>query len=318
MNSADEAVSIFMGVVFALIICFSIPLNISAINLLKQRSGRQLKLIEMIPISMCICNLIQTFPFYILYTICAFARKWLLGFPMCQFMGFWVHFNANSSIWHLVAYSMEQRRAVGNDRDLTLAWHNVSDWRKYATLALVWLHGLFWSIIPFAGWCGYQFEGLGLSCSVTWEYTDSGSVAYTICILIFNFIFPIVIIVNCYLKIFLIFKSHVSSLASTMAASTQARNKAKLLKLATVGSIMTGSFLFTWAPYAVIGVYMVCAQRPAHPILVTMPAVFAKCSVVIYPLFILMRKSTFKRRLDETTRAVVTKANLQTRAVTKV
>ena len=318
MNSADEAISIFMGVMFAIIICLSIPLNISAINILKKRSKRQLKLIEMIPISMCFCNLIQTFPLYILYAICAFARKWILGFPMCQFMGFWVHFNANSSIWHLVAYSLEQRRAVGSDNNLNIAWHDIADWKKYTTLALAWLHGLFWSIIPFTGWCGYQFEGLGSSCSVTWEYTDAGSVTYTICILIFNFIFPCVIIANCYLKIFLNFKSHVSSLSSSIAASTQVRNKIRLRKLATVGGLMTGSFLFSWAPYAVIAVYMVCIQRPAHPILVTVPAVFAKCSVVIYPSFIIMRKSTFKLRWGEVSRPIVTKANeLQKLGVTK-
>ena len=318
MNGTEQGISIFLGIMFTLIACIGVPINIGAIKALRQRSNTQFKLIEQIPVSMCFCNLIQTFPIYILYAVCAFARKWILGFPMCQFMGFWVHFNANSSIWHLVAYALEQRRAVGSDNSICLAWQNIANWKRYSILALIWLHGLFWSIIPFTGWCGYQFEGLGLSCSITWESTDSGSVSYTVCILIFNFVIPVVVIINCYLKIFNKFRNHISSLSSPVAASSQARNKIKLRKLAVVGCLMTGTFLFAWAPYAIVGVYMVFMQKPANPILVTVPALFAKFSVIIYPSFILLKKSTFKLRIGETSRPVVTKTNeQQTRGFTK-
>lgn len=308
-TKADEGVSIFIGIMYVLITTFGLPINISAIKLLRKHGSAQFKLIEQIPISMCICNILQMFPLYILYSICAFRCKWVLGFPFCQFMGFWVHFNANSSIWHLVAYALEQQRAVGSDNGVNLAWQNVADWKKYLTLLLVWFQGLFWSIIPFSGWCGYQFEGLGLSCSITWEEPDVGSISYTVCIFLVNFIFPTVIIVSCYFKIFTKFKNHIVNLSSPLATSAQVRNKAKLRKLAVVGCFMTGSFLFSWAPYAAVGLFMVLTQRKAHPILVSLPAVFAKCSVIIYPCFILLKKSAFKLKIGETSRGIISKIN---------
>ena len=307
MTSSDEVASILMGVMFSLITFIGVPINIKAIRALRQRSSIQFKLIEQLPISMCFCNLIQAFPLYILYAICAFARSWILGFPLCQFTGFWVHFNANSSIWHLVAYALEQRRAAGINNNINLAWNNTANWKKYTPLILAWIHGFFWSVIPFSGWCGYQFEGIGLSCSVTWEKTDAGSISYTTCILIFNFIIPVVVIAYCYTKIFMAFKNHVTGLSSPLATSTQARNKEKLRKLAVITCVMTGSFLFCWAPYAIVAVYMIFAQRQAPPVLVTLPAVFAKCSIVIYPSFIVMKTAAFKLRLNEAARPVVTK-----------
>ena len=318
MTSTDDAISIFMGVMFTLITFIGVPLNIKAIKDLREGSSSQFRLIEQLPISMCFCNLIQVFPLYILNAVCAFARKWILGLPMCQFMGFWVHFNANSSIWHLVAYALEQRRLVASNSNINSAQHNTANWKTYAPLVLVWMHGFFWSVIPFSGWCGYQFEGIGLSCSVTWERTDAGSISYTICILIFNFIIPVVVIAYCYLKIFMMFKSHIAGLPSSLAASTEARNKAKLHKLAVIACVMTGSFLFCWAPYAMVGMYMIFMQRPALPLLVTLPALFAKCSVVIFPAFIVMKKAAFKLRLNEAARPVVTKTNEHpVQAVTK-
>ena len=311
MTSTDDAISIFMGVMLTLITFIGVPLNMKAIKYLREGSSCQFRLIEQLPISMCFCNLIQVFPLYILNAACAFARKWILGLPMCQLMGFWVHFNANSSIWHLVAYAMEQRRAVGFNTNINFSWSSTANWKKYAPFVLVWMHGFFWSVIPFSGWSGYQFEGIGLSCSVTWESTDAGSISYTICILIFNFIIPVVIIAYCYLKIFTMFKSHIAGLSSSVAASTEARNRAKLHKLAVIACIMTGSFLFCWAPYAIVAVYMIFAQRRAPPVLVTLPAVFAKCSIVIYPSFIIMKKIAFKLRFHKAARPVVTRVNEQ-------
>ena len=294
MNSIEEGFSIGLGVMFLLITCFGVPINIAAIKTLKKQTSNHLKLMEQIPISMCVCNIIHMFPIYLLHALCAFYRKWILGLPICQFMGFWVHFNGNSSIWHLVLYALEQRRLVCSDHNINPAMDNTAAWKKYAKLSFAWLHGLFWSIIPFSGWCGYQYEGLGLSCSVTWEYTDAGSLTYTISILIFNFIFPMVIIINCYTKIFLKFKTHVDCQSSSIVTSAQARNKVKLRKLAVIVCFMSGSFIFAWAPYAGVAVYMLFTQRRAHPILVTLPAGFAKCSVVIFPIFILLKKSVFK------------------------
>lgn len=309
MTDADRAISIFIGVMFVIITCFGVPVNILAIKVLKKNSSHQLKLIEQIPISMCASNLIQLFPLYLILSISAFKQKWVFGFPFCQFSGFWVHFHSNASIWHLVAYAMEQRRAVGSERSVTAAWNNMNKWKKYLVVSLVWLHGLFWSIIPFSGWCGYAFEGLGLSCSVTWESRDNGSLSYTISILLFNFLIPIVIIANCYLKIFSHFKNHIVNLSLPLDSSIQARNRVKLRKLAVVGSFMTGSFLFAWAPYAAVGLYMIFTQQRAPAMLVTLPAVFAKCSVVIYPLVIILKRSAFKLRFGNTSqsRQIVTR-----------
>eukprot|EP00795_Rhopilema_esculentum_P013976 gene13976-4939_t len=299
MNQLEENISIFVGVVFILVNFFGLPVNIMALVVLKKQAPGAPRLIDKIPISMCISNLIQMFPIYTITAVACLKAKWIFGMPLCYFMGFWVHTNANAAIWHLVLYAVEQKRALCSGYCINAAKRHMCRWKQYGALALVWGHGVFWSTVPFAGWAEYQFEGLNVSCSVAWEKTDPVSLSYTTCILLFNFVIPVTVIGYCYTKIFRGFKTHVKTVSASVGMAAQQSNRLRLRRLAAIGSFMTASFLFAWAPYAIVATITIITQKTVSPIAATLPAVFGKCSVLIYPTIIVWKRTTLKFRLPE-------------------
>lgn len=310
-DPGEKAVTIFVGVVLVMLNCFGVPINIAAIKMLAKRGTG--KLVDKLPISMCICNLIQMFPLYLLNAVACFRNRWLYGEVGCYIYGFWVNYTANVLIWHLASYAIEQRKAVNNSAAASQAWRHTPGWQQLLVLSLIWLQGLFWGIAPFAKWGGYELEGLQISCSVAWERTDTSSLLYTIMLFMASFVLPVLIIIYCYVSIFKRFRTHVESMPSSISTvNNAARNQAKLRKLALIGVFMTASFVFAWSPYAIGAIATIIRKKTIHPILATLPAVFAKCSCIIYPTIMLLKRASFKWKVGDTSGSKTSKREPQT------
>ena len=290
-SGADDKVSIFLGVVLVIIVCYGVPINILTLKMLVKRTASRLKLMDKILISLCVCNLLEMFPLFILNAVACFKRKWLYGETGCAFFAFWMNLTGNVSIWHLVVFALEQRRAVSHHNIAMPSWNYLSSWKQNLVLVLVWLHGFICSILPAIGWGGYGLEGLESSCAVKWEQTDAEHLSYTITLFMVNFFIPVTLLTFFYVHIFQRFKSHIDGISSE-AVAIRAKNYVKLRKLAKTGICMTVAFFLAWMPYAAVALTTTIMQRKLPRIVASLPAVFAKCSTVTFATIIFLKRSS--------------------------
>lgn len=55
-------------------------------------------------------------------------------------------------------------------------------------------YGIFWSMAPLFGWSHYSLESNNLFCSVEWKERTLNVLSYNVCMFIFVFFIPLVII----------------------------------------------------------------------------------------------------------------------------
>ena len=295
LDSADKNVLIFLGVVLVIIICYGVPINILTIKTLLIRTSRRWKLMDKVIISLCVCNLVEIFPLFVLNAAACFKMKWLYGETGCVIFAFWMNLTGNVSIWHLVVFAFEQRRCVSRNNIARPTWNFLSSWKQNLVLVLVWLQGFIWSVLPVIGWGSYGLEGLEISCAVQWERTDAEHLSYTMTLFAVNFVIPATLLVFCYVHIFQRFKGHVDQI-SPEALAIRAANQVKLRKLAKTSICMTVTFFFAWMPYAGVALTTTILQRKLPPMVASLPGVFAKCATVTFATIIFWKRSTFNRQ----------------------
>lgn len=184
---------------------------------------------------------------------------------------------------------------------------SVSVQRKFRHVIIgLWLFALLWSIFPLAGWSAYAPEGSGLLCSIRWQSSDPGNIAFIACIFFFFFIGPIVTMATAYYCIY-----HTVKNISQNAHDLWGENAAPTLeavrgehKTARMAFIMSLCFIVAWTPYAIVSLYAVVrVPRPIiSPLVASLPAIFAKTAACYNPIiyFLLFRK--FRVSLRKTLR----------------
>ncbi|KAL2081185.1 hypothetical protein ACEWY4_023038 [Coilia grayii] len=161
--------------------------------------------------------------------------------------------------------------------------------RPLLTVGGIWLYSLFWTVPPLVGWSSYGLEGAGTSCSVTWTLRTPESHSYIICLFIFCFGLPVLIMVYCYSRLLHAVKQ-VGKIRRTAARKREYH--VLFMVLATVVC-----FMLCWTPYGVVAL-MATFGRPGliTPIASVVPSILAKTSTVINPIiYIVMNKQVRHR-----------------------
>ena len=70
-----------------------------------------------------------------------------------------------------------------------------------AMLAVTWIGGLFWPIMPFFGWGHYEVEQFGTSCTLAWTKQTANDISLNVATTIACFIAPLAIMAYCYAKV---------------------------------------------------------------------------------------------------------------------
>ena len=71
----------------------------------------------------------------------------------------------------------------------------------FLVIAVCIVLSLIWTTFPLVGWSYYSPEGLKMSCSVEWQDRSLNVMSYSITIIIFVFILPLIIITITNIKI---------------------------------------------------------------------------------------------------------------------
>ena len=150
--------------------------------------------------------------------------------------------------------------------------------------------------MPLVGWSSYGIEGIEVSCSLAWNLRTVSNISYIICLFIFSYIAPIVVICFTYYRIWQIIKRQSQVKISPENQSGHHSNEDRSLHkgVAIVGLLTTSLFLLAWTPYAIVS--FVSFVNPAAVTLLqaTIPALIAKSSVIYFPLVYAAKHTEFQ------------------------
>ena len=224
--------------------------------------------------------------------ISSFHKKWSFHDSGCTLHALVVTWCGIVSITHLATLAFYRYRAM------TAQLNQMISRRKtlYVALAL-WTYSFVLAIMPVAGWSRYTKEGIGTSCSVDWQASDTEAILFTIFMYLGAFVTPVVVIVFSYLKVCMEIRSmagRADSMWGRMSHQAKMSLRSKR-KMAILSFTMIVAFLIAWTPYATVSLISVFGKSYwIGPVTASVPAYFAKSSNVYNPVIYFLLFKQFR------------------------
>lgn len=133
-------------------------------------------------------------PFVVLAAI---FQQWIFGNFMCQYYGFITTSLGLSQITLLTFIALE--RYFINIRHVRKCTN--TKYKCRCVIVFCFLYGFAWGSGPVFGWSSYKLEAIGIACSVSWEDRTLSSISFTVCLFIFGWFLPLILIAFGYMNI---------------------------------------------------------------------------------------------------------------------
>ena len=239
---------------------------------------------------------VLAYPFGIVANV---SKDWRSNNASCLWYAFITAFLSFGVILHHATFAIERAAVIKYSITLVIVE------RKLRLVIIgLWMFALLWSTFPLAGWSAYAPEGAGLLCSIRWQSSDPGNIAFIACIFSFFFVAPIVTMATAYYSIY-----HTVKKISQNAHDLWGENAAPTLeavqaesKTSRMAFIMSFCFIFAWTPYAMVSLYAVIrAPKPLiSPLVTSLPAIFAKTAACYNPIIYFLLFTKFRVSLRKT------------------
>ncbi|KAM4052188.1 melanopsin-B-like [Anomaloglossus baeobatrachus] len=215
----------------------------------------------------------------------SFNRQWILDGIACNIYAFCGALFGITSMMTLLAIAVDRYLVITKPLQ-SIQWSSKK--RTMQVIVLVWLYSLMWSMAPLLGWSSYVPEGLMISC--TWDYVTSTTAnkSYTMMLCCCVFFIPLIVILNCYLLMFLAIRStsrNVQKLASCGRQSLLSPSIKNEWKMAKIAFVIITVYVLSWSPYACVTLIAWAGHgKSLTPYSKTVPAVIAKASAIYNPI----------------------------------
>ena len=169
-------------------------------------------------------------------------------------------------------------------------------------IVFLWMFSGLWGTFPLIGWSSYGPEGTGTSCSIKWQSDDLVDTSFIICIFVIFFLFPVVSMVVSYAIIYNDLQKMAKIAKSKRNHEAQLSLEILLARKRVVwtGFIMIAGFVVVWTPYAIASFYAAFGKpQSIPPLAATIPAVFAKTSMVLNPIIYVIRYKRFRKGIKK-------------------
>ncbi|XP_073097784.1 RPE-retinal G protein-coupled receptor isoform X1 [Manis javanica] len=177
-------------------------------------------------------------------------RRWPYGSNGCQAHGFQGFVTALASICSSAAIAWGRYHHYCTRSQL--AWNTA-----LSVVLCVWLSSAFWAALPLLGWGHYDYEPLGMCCTLDYSRGDRNFTSFLLTLASFNFLAPLFITVTSY------------------RLMEQKLRKAGHLQVNT--TLPSRTLLLGWGPYALLYLYAAIADVTSiSPRLQMVPALIAK------------------------------------------
>ena len=128
-----------------------------------------------------------------------FMGYWALGENMCIFEGWLVYCFGLTSLYLLMIVSVDRYIMIANPLKAAFITNRVS----VVAIGLCFAAGMFWSVLPLLGWSAYGHEPCGFACGLDWTEPSAANKSYIICMFIFCFFVPLIVILYCYYHVYM-------------------------------------------------------------------------------------------------------------------
>ncbi len=279
----------------------SVPLNITVVfhsgslSLRSRVGSTRLVLIA----SMGVSDILQASIGY-LFQYLAIVTTQMSHF-LCKVSSFSITFLALVSMNHITALAIDCYLHICQpwlkDRYPTLP-------KKLLVLFLVasWLYSFAWSVVPLIGWRGYTAIKSG-NCMFRWSPEQNNRRVYIICLFVFCFLIPVLLIITCFTLIQITLYKMRKYAAQQLGSRSNAvqDNKKSERKHLTLSLVITAVYLVVWAPYAVISI----AELAGYDILKAshgkmaqdIASILAKSSTIFNPFIYTIARRRFRKRV---------------------
>ncbi|UJR32062.1 hypothetical protein I4U23_019530 [Adineta vaga] len=220
--------------------------------------------------------------------------RWIFAYTGCVFEAMIAYFAGCSNMYMLCLLSIDRYFVVS--RPFTTVTITIK--QSYICICCAYLLALLWTLMPLIGWSKYDYEGTGASCSIKWEEQSLNIISYNITILLFVYLIPVIIIITTNIKVFKKINQRRQSTGINFNVIHIQRRLLIERHVSRTVIYIIGGFILAWTPYAITVVIRLCINEENFPpIFGTIPALFAKTSVVWNPLIYVMRND---RSSDQT------------------
>ncbi|XP_078716067.1 melanopsin-like isoform X2 [Lampetra fluviatilis] len=223
-----------------------------------------------------------------IFFVTSLHKRWIFGEKGCELYAFCGALFGIASMITLVV--------IATDRYLVLtrplaSIGAMSKRRAMYITAAVWFYSLAWSLPPFFGWSAYVPEGLMTSC--TWDYvTFTPAVrSYTMLLFCFVFFIPLIVIIFCYVRIFVAIKNTnraVKTLGDAHDSKESQKQQQRMnaeWKLAKIALIVILLYVVSWSPYSCVALVAWAGYADMlTPYMNSVPAIIAKASAIHNPI----------------------------------
>ena len=293
MDSSEYIFNILAGI-SAIILVFGVLLNgLMCITFLRYRT--LLKDENIVLLSMAFSDLLCCAVAIPTSMISNLKKKWVFEDSGCKGHAFVVTWCSVVSITHLAALAYNRYETMSLRREKLIKGKRV-----LYIVGAMWAYSFIFAIAPVAGWSRYTTEGIGTSCSVDWQASDTIAVSYTAFIFLGCFVTPVGVIAFSYYKVYREVKNMTKKATETWGKMSHlAKQSLKCQRQMAIRLFaMIVAFLLAWTPYSVVS--LVSAFGKPHligPLTASVPAYLAKSSNLHNPLLYFMLYKRFRTKV---------------------
>ncbi|XP_064861350.1 opsin 7, group member b [Oncorhynchus nerka] len=295
LSTISKEHDILMGTVYAIFGVFSLVGN-GILLFVAYRKKSSLKPTEFFVINLSVSDLGMTISLFPMAISSAFAHKWLFSDVTCMSYAFCGVLFGLASLTNLTVLSSVcwlkvccPNYASGN---------KFSSCHAYLLIAAVWCYALIFAIGPLTGWGRYGSEPYGTACCIDWYAPGQSRAAmsYILCLFLFCYIVPCIIIFLSYIFILLTVKGSHQAVQQHISPQNKIPNTHTLIVKLSVAVCI--GVVIAWSPYAFVSMWAAfinSAEVP--PFAFAVAAIFAKSSTLYNPIVYLVFKPNFRRSL---------------------
>ncbi|KAM9344159.1 opsin 7, group member b [Pholidichthys leucotaenia] len=165
-------------------------------------------------------------------------------------------------------------------------------------VAGVWCYAGVFAVGPLSGWGEYGAEPYGTACCINWyaPSQNSAAMSYIICLFIFCYAVPCIVIFLSYTFILLTVRSSHQAVQQHMSPQNKITNAQTLIVKLSVAVCI--GFLTAWSPYAIVAMWAAFGNpATVPPMAFALAAIFAKSSTLYNPIVYLAFKPNFRKSL---------------------
>ncbi len=281
------------------IIVLSVPLNIGVVIHCISSRSRVTNARLVLVASMAISDILQSTIGYVFQYIVIISDK--IPYSFCRVSSFSVTFLALVSMHHITALAVDCYLFICKPM---LANKNPTLPKKLKILFTVtaWFYPLVWAVVPLIGWQGYSAVRGG-NCIFEWSPEQHYRRVYIICLFIFCFLIPLLVIITCFTLIKIsLYRMRQYTTERLGSKSNAVRNDRKTeKKYMNMGIIIAAVYLVVWAPYAIVSILTMAGYTIVREVngkmVEDIASVLAKSSTIFNPFIYTLFRQRFRQKV---------------------